>query len=88
MARKWLKRPLHRLNRLEHGWVSETLPDRAPARWLVRLSLATRGGLLWWAAAAALTVVPGRSRRAGLHAAAALALATPSAHLLGRVALR
>ncbi|GAA5171409.1 phosphatase PAP2 family protein [Amycolatopsis dongchuanensis] len=82
------KRLLGRLDRLEGDWVSGRLPAARPSRATVVLSLAARGGLLWWLAAAVLLVRPGRWRRAGRHAALAVGIALPASHLLGRLLLR
>lgn len=78
--------PGERVNRAERCVVSTLrVPGDRPSPVLTGLSTAAQGGALWLVMAAVLALRPGRSRRAAIRGASAVALASAGAHLASRV---
>lgn len=77
--------PLHQC---EAHAVSTTLPTDAPAPAVMVVTTVANGGLLWVGIAAALATRPGPTRCAARDGVVAVALASASSHLIGRLVPR
>lgn len=77
--------PLHQC---EAHALAAALPTDAPASAVMALTTVANGGLLWLGIAAALATRPGHTRCAARDGAVAIALASASSHLIGRVVPR